>query len=69
MLMLFVLGWNKHFSLVDTILKNQYVYTYMNKSEAKVDYRIEGYLLLVVFVVKLLRFMVKSYKILKNIKK
>lgn len=69
MLMLFLLGWNKHFNLVDTILKNQYVYTYMNKNTTPVDYRIEGYMLLVVFVVKLLRFSVHTYKILNEKKK
>ena len=30
MLMLFMLGWNPYFNLVDTILKTQYVYTYKN---------------------------------------
>lgn len=40
MLMLFVLGWNKHFNLVDTILKNQYIYTYMNKNTTIIDYRV-----------------------------
>ena len=36
----------------------------MNKSNTRVDYRVEGYLLVVVFVVKLVRFIVKSYQIL-----
>lgn len=40
MMMLFILGWNKHFNLIDTILKNEYIYTYFNKSTAQVDYRI-----------------------------
>ena len=62
MLMLFILGWNKHYNVVDTILKNKYVYTYMNKNTTVIDYRVEGYMLLIVFVVKLLRFLVHGYK-------
>ncbi len=64
MLMLFLLGWNKHYNLIDTILRNYYVYTFLNKNNVKVDYRIEGYMLLTVFVVKALRFAVKTHKIL-----
>jgi hypothetical protein len=41
----------------------------MNKNTTPVDYRIEGYMLLVVFVVKLLRFSVHTYKILNEKKK
>lgn len=62
MLMLFVLGWNKHFNMVDTILKNEYIYTYFNKTTVKVDYRVEGYMLLVVFGVKLVRFFVRVFR-------
>jgi hypothetical protein len=40
MLMLFLLGWNKYFNVVDTVLKNQYVYTYLNKTNTPVDYTI-----------------------------
>jgi hypothetical protein len=40
MLMLFLLGWNKYYNVIDTILKNEYVYTFMNKDNTKVDYRI-----------------------------
>lgn len=69
MFMLFVLGWNKHFNLVDTILKNQYAYTFENKNHTKVDYRIEGYMLLAVFVVKLLKFVINSHKQLQSKKR
>lgn len=62
MMMLFMLGWNKHINLVDTILRNQYVYTYKNKSNARVDYRIEGFMLLAVFVVKIGKGVFKVYK-------
>lgn len=60
--MLFILGWNKHFNMVDTILKNEYIYTYFNKTTVKVDYRVEGYMLLVVFGVKLVRFFVRVFR-------
>lgn len=66
MFMLFVLGWNKHFNVVDTILGNQYIYTFQNKNNAKVNYKIEGYMLLTVFIVKFLRFIVKSYKLINK---
>lgn len=52
MMMLFMLGWNKHFNLVDTILGTKYVYTYKNADQTTVDYRIEGLMLLAVFAVK-----------------
>lgn len=64
MLMLFILGWNKHYNLIDTILKNQYVYTYLNKNQLIINYRIEGYMLLIIFIVKFARFGVNTYKIL-----
>jgi len=62
MLMLFLLGWNKYFNLIDTILKNEYIYTYFNKDTQDVNYKIEGYMLLVVFIVRILKFIYKLSK-------
>lgn len=66
MLMLFMLGWSRYSNLVDTILGNQYVYTYKNKNTARVDYRVEGYMLLLVFVVRALRFAHSLHKTSKE---
>jgi NADH:ubiquinone oxidoreductase subunit 5 (subunit L)/multisubunit Na+/H+ antiporter MnhA subunit len=68
MLMLFLLGWNKYFNVVDTLIKNRYVYTYANKNHTNIDYRVEGYMLLIVFIVKVVKFLINMYKVLNETK-
>ena len=55
MLMLFMLGVNPYFNLLDTLLGIRYIYAFRNKNTAKVSYRVEGWLLFAVFFVKALR--------------
>lgn len=66
MLMLFMLDWSPHVNLIDTLLGNKYVYTYMNKNTAKVNYRVEGFMLLAVFVVRIVRSLLNMYKLAKE---
>ena len=58
MMMLFMVGWNKHFNIIDTLLQTEYIYTYKNADQKTSNYQIEGYMLLVVFVVKFLRLLI-----------
>ena len=61
-LMLFMLNWNKRFSIIESILGISYVYTYKNEGLKDISYKIEGYLILITLIVKLLR---QSYHIYK----
>lgn len=40
MIMLFMLGWNKHYNVVDTLLGTKYIYTFKNKNQKSINYRI-----------------------------
>ena len=40
MMMLFMLGWNKHFNIVDTLLRTQYAYTYKNADQKSANYKV-----------------------------
>lgn len=60
--MAYLLGWNKYFSVLETLLGIRYVYTFQNEQIKDVSYAIEGYLLLAVFVVKAIRAGIKIYK-------
>jgi hypothetical protein len=51
-LMVYMLDWNKHFTFIETLLGIRYVYTYKNDQIREVSYAIEGYLLLVTFLIK-----------------
>ena len=55
MLMLYMLGWNKHYNLIETVLGIQYAYTYKNDQLKPVSYKIEGTLILVTLSIKLAR--------------
>ena len=58
MMMLFMVGWNKHSNIIDTLLRTEYIYTYKNADQKSSNYKIEGYMLLVVYVVKFLRLII-----------
>lgn len=51
-LMVYMLGWNKHFTFIESLLGITYVYTYKNDQIRDVSYAVEGYLLLATFLVK-----------------
>lgn len=62
MLMLFMLNLNPHFNLIDTVLGTRYAYTFKNANQTKVSYKVEGLLLLVVFIVKILKTSYNKFK-------
>jgi hypothetical protein len=51
-LMVYMLGWNKHFTFIETLLGIDYGYTYKNDKIRDVSYAIEGYLLLTTLLTK-----------------
>jgi hypothetical protein len=52
-LMVYMLDWNKHFTFIETLLGISYAYTYKNDQIRDVSYKVEGYLLLATFAVKI----------------
>lgn len=60
-LMLYMLDWNKHYSLIETLLGIQYAYTYKNDKPTAISYRIEGYLILATLALKLARHLLTLY--------
>jgi hypothetical protein len=52
-LMVYMLDWNKHFTFIETLLGINYAYTYKNDQIRDVSYKVEGYLLLTTFAVKI----------------
>ena len=38
--MLFMLGWNKHYNVVDSILRIRYIYTFRDKNQKFISYRV-----------------------------
>jgi hypothetical protein len=60
--MLFMLNWNKHFDIIQTILGIKYVYTYKNDKLKNISYRIEGFLILVTLTMKFIKHAYSLYK-------
>ncbi len=52
-LMVYMLDWNKHFTFIESLLGITYAYTYKNDQIRDVSYKVEGYLLLITFSVKI----------------
>ena len=50
--MLFMLKWNRFYNFSETILGIDHIYTFKNAKENKINYRIEGFMLLAIFAVK-----------------
>ena len=61
MIMLFMLGWNKHYNVVDSILRIRYIYTFKHKNQKFISYRVQGWLLFVVFVIKIMRIILSMH--------
>lgn len=51
-LIVYMLGWDKHFTFIETLLGINYVYTYKNDRIRDVSYAVEGYLLLITLLFK-----------------
>jgi hypothetical protein len=62
MLMLFMLNWNKRYTIIESLLGISYVYTYKNEGLKDISYKIEGYLILVTLIIKLLKHTYAIYK-------
>jgi hypothetical protein len=68
-LMVYLLGWNKHLTILETLLGINYAYTYKNDQIHDASYAMEGYVLLATFlykVVKQIVSLVQKYKHRKN---
>ena len=60
--MLYMLKWNPFYNAIESILQIDYVYTYKHDKENKIQYKIEGYMLLAVFVIKIAKLIFKLIK-------
>ena len=60
-LMVYMLGWNKHFTFMESLLGISYVYTYKNDQIRDVSYAVEGYLLLATFAIKAVKTLYSAY--------
>ena len=58
--MLFMLNWNKRFTIIESLLGIGYVYTYKSEGLKDISYRIEGYLILISLIIKFIK---HSYEI------
>lgn len=65
-LMVYMLDLNKHFTFLETIFGISYAYTYKNDQIKEVSYAIEGYLLLVAFIVKAVKTIHRVYQARKK---
>lgn len=68
-LMVYMLGWNKHFTFIESLLGISYVYTYKNDQIRDVSYAVEGYLLLATFVVKAVKTLYSAFTANKQLSK
>jgi peroxin-10 len=68
-LMVYLLGWNKHLTILETLLGINYAYTYKNDQIHDASYAMEGYVLLATFLYKVVKqvvSLVQKYKQRKN---
>ena len=60
--MLYMMKWNRFYNLIETVMRIDHIYTFKNAKDNNIEYTVEGYMLLIVFIVKFLRVVVNFAK-------